>query len=74
MSRVTQPSEPINTINIKPAEAAKLLGVSPQFIRIGLQRGKFPWGYAVQQSKTRYTYFINRTKLCEVEGVQLNAD
>lgn len=61
----TQPS-----INIKPAEAAKLLGVSPQFIRIGLQRGKFPWGYAVQQSTTRYTYFINRAKLLAVEGIK----
>jgi len=65
MSTISQPS-----INIKPAEAARLLGVSPQFIRIGLQRGKFPWGYAVQQSTKRYTYFINREKLCEVEGVK----
>ena len=60
------------SINIKPSDAARLLGVSPQFIRIGLQRGRFPWGYAVQQSTTRYTYFINRIRLCEAEGVQIN--
>lgn len=63
-------SEINKTVNIRPAEAAKMLGTTAQFIRVGLQRGKFPWGYAVKQSTTRYTYFINRVKLCELEGLK----
>lgn len=59
-----------NSINIKPAEAAKLLGVTAQFIRVGLQRGRFPWGYAVQLSPKKYTYFINRLKFFEIEGIK----
>lgn len=43
-------------------EAAKLMGVSPQFIRVGLQKGIFPWGYAVRITGKRYTYFINRAE------------
>lgn len=44
-------------------EAAKLMGTSEQFIRIGLQRGAFPWGHAVQMTKKRYTYYIYREQL-----------
>ena len=43
-------------------EAAKLMGVSQQFIRIGLQHGIFPFGVAVKMS-SRYTYYINEEKL-----------
>lgn len=28
--------------NIKPAEAAEILGVSPQFIRVAMQMGQLP--------------------------------
>jgi hypothetical protein len=51
------------------AEAAKLMGVSSQFVRIGLQRGILPFGYAVQVSKQRYTYFISRQKFSEHTGI-----
>jgi DNA-binding transcriptional regulator GbsR (MarR family) len=50
-------------------EAAELMGVSKQFVRVGLQKGIFPWGYAVQVSSKRYTYFISRQKFCETEGI-----
>lgn len=50
-------------------EAAELMGVSKQFVRVGLQKNIFPWGYAVQVSSKRYTYFISRQKFCEVEGI-----
>ena len=43
-------------------EAAKLIGVSPQTIRVGLQQGVFTWGQAVKSS-TKYTYVINREKI-----------
>jgi hypothetical protein len=59
-----------NDPKISPADAAKLLGVSAQFIRVGLQRDRFPWGYAVKQSENRYTYCINRKRFLEVEGIE----
>lgn len=47
---------------IKVSEAAKILGVSSQFIRIGLQRGTLPIGNAVKMS-SRWTYYINPHQL-----------
>ena len=38
-------------------EAAKLMQVSPQFIRTGLQRGQLPIGYAVK-NKSKWWYYI----------------
>lgn len=51
-------------------EAAKLLNASPQFIRIGLQQNKIPWGYAVRTS-SQYTYFIIPKKFEEYTGVKI---
>ena len=53
---------------ISVAEAAERMGVSRQFVRVGLQKGIFPWGYAVQISAGRYTYFISRQKFFEFIG------
>lgn len=50
-------------------EAADLMGVSRQYVRVGLQKGVFPWGYAVKVSANRYTYFISRQKFCEALGL-----
>lgn len=38
-------------------QAAQQMGVSDQFIRIGLQRNILPFGYAVKMS--RWVYYIN---------------
>ena len=54
------------------AEASRLMGVSPQFVRIGLQKGIFPFGYAVQISTDRFTYFISRQKFTEHTGIVPN--
>ena len=43
-------------------EAARLMGVSEQTIRIGLQQGVYDFGYAVKSS-SKYTYVINRKQL-----------
>ena len=43
---------------IKVSEAAKILGVSSQFVRLGLQRGTLPIGTAVKMS-SKWTYYIN---------------
>lgn len=56
---------------MKIAEAAELLGKSKQFLRIGLQRGIFPFGYAVKMS-SKYTYHISRKKLYEYIGASDN--
>lgn len=49
---------------VSVAEAARRMGVSQQFVRIGLQRGILPIGYAVKMSD-RYTYYISEKKLKE---------
>ena len=51
-------------------EASKLMGVSRQFIRVGLQKGILPFGYAVQVSAGRFTYFISRHKFFEHTGIE----
>lgn len=43
---------------ISVSEVAELMNVSEQFIRIGLQKGIFPFGYAVKMS-TQWTYYID---------------
>ena len=55
--------------NMTVTEAAELMGVSPQFVRVGLQKGVLPFGYAVKVSSNRYTYFISRQKFSESTGI-----
>lgn len=38
-------------------EAAAIMGVTPQFLRMGLRHGKFPFGTAVKFSQ--WSYYIN---------------
>lgn len=46
------------------AEVAKKLGISPQSLRLGLQRGEIPFGTAIKTSG-KYTYLIYEKKLKE---------
>ena len=46
-------------LRISVAEAAKLMGVSPQFIRVAMQRGVLPIGTAIQISGRKWTYHIS---------------
>lgn len=55
--------------NISVKQAAKLLGVSQQFVRIGLQRGILPFGSAVKLS-TRWTYYVSLARLYEYAGIR----
>ena len=55
------------------ADAARLMGVSQQFVRVGLQKGILPFGFAVQVSTNRFTYFISRQKFSEHTGITLDA-
>jgi hypothetical protein len=56
--------------NMTIAEASKLMGVSRQYVRVGLQKGILPFGYAVQVSAERFTYFISREKFIEHTGIK----
>ncbi|MDO4317215.1 MAG: hypothetical protein Q4C48_03305 [Lachnospiraceae bacterium] len=55
---------------ITPEQAAAVMGCSPQFVRIGLQRGILDIGDAVQMS-TQFTYNISPAKLAERQGITL---
>lgn len=52
---------------MKIIQAAKLLGVTPQFLRVALQQNKFEFGVAIKQS-SRWTYYINESMLMNYIG------
>lgn len=54
-------------MKVTAIECAKLLGKSPQFVRIGLQRGILPFGYAIKMSSV-WTYHISEAKVNEYLG------
>ena len=54
---------------MKVIECAKLLNKSPQFVRIGLQRGILPFGYAIKMSSV-WTYHISDVKVYEYLGIK----
>ena len=41
-------------------EAAKIMGVTPMFLRLGLRRKEFPFGVAIQGK--RWSYYINANR------------
>ena len=47
------------------------MNVSEQFVRVGLQKGQLPFGYAVKTS-SKWTYFISPTKFTEATGILVN--
>ncbi len=62
---------------ITPSMAAEIMGVGPQFVRIGLQQGILPFGYAYKlKTKGReskvYTYYINPNQFREFIGEDYN--
>lgn len=52
------------------ASAAKLLGASEQFVRIGLQQKELPFGFAVKTSG-QWTYVITKQKFEETTGIKV---
>lgn len=52
------------TKNISVAECARMLGKSEQFVRVALQTGVAPFGFAVK-NKSVYSYHISPKKLNE---------
>jgi hypothetical protein len=58
-----------NRLSVK--QAAALMGVSEQFLRLGLQQGKFNFGTAVKTS-SRWTYYINTTLFLRYIGAEID--
>ena len=59
-------------IKVTVQEAARMLGISEQYLRIALRQEKFCFGTAVKLSERRWTYYINRNKLLEYLGGESN--
>ena len=53
------------------SKVAELMNVSEQFVRVGLQKGQLPFGYAIKMS-SKWTYFISTTKFTEATGIMVN--
>ena len=60
---------PIKKISVK--EAARCMGTSDQFVRIGLQRGRLPFGNAGPGTGNNWNYYINPTKFREYVGAEV---
>ena len=70
MERRLKTEDGINShLRVSVREAAAFLGVSEQFVRLGLQRGELPIGSAVKMSSV-YTYHISRQLLDEYIGTK----
>lgn len=54
---------------MKVAECARLLDKSPQFVRMGLQLGILPFGYAIKMS-SKWSYHISESKVYEYLGME----
>ena len=55
---------------ISVRDAARCLGKSDQFVRIGLQRGFLPFGNAVPGTGNNWSYYINPAKFREYVGME----
>jgi transcriptional regulator with XRE-family HTH domain len=55
--------------NVTVEYAAKLLGKSKQFVRVSLQKGIAPFGFAVKMTGDKYSYHISPKKFYEYAGV-----
>lgn len=58
----------VKKISVK--EAARCMGKSDQFVRIGLQRGLLPFGNAVPGTGSKWIYYINPAKFREYVGAE----
>lgn len=56
-------------IRLTIKQAAKLMGVGAEMIRINLQNGKLPFGYAMKGRGERFTYSINTKQFMKCVGV-----
>lgn len=60
-------------MKISTEQAAKIIGATPEYVRLGLQQGRLPIGSAVKHL-TRWTYNISPKLLEEYSGVKLRGE
>ena len=62
--------------NVPVIVAAKIMGKSPQFVRIGLQRGILPIGRAMKTNdhNEQYDYYISPKLLTEFTGCDMDVE
>jgi len=63
----------MGTGKIKVTEAAAVLHVSDQFVRIGLQRSILPIGTAIKMS-SKWTYQISPKMLADYSGADIEKE
>lgn len=56
--------------NVPIEQAAKMLGKSKQFVRVALQKGIAPFGFAVKLSGNKFSYHISPKNLPNMWGVK----
>lgn len=47
-------------VNITIKQAAEIMDVTPQFLRVALQQGRFPFGAGVEMGN--WVYYVNTTR------------
>lgn len=62
--------------NVPVNVAARIMGKSPQFVRIGLQRGILPIGKAMKTNdhNEQYDYYISPKLLAEFTGHEIDTE
>ena len=72
-TKKVNPPKPVTLKNVSIEEAASRMGKSKQFIRVALQSGIAPFGFAVKVSGDKWSYHISPMRfesylsgLCEV--------
>ena len=57
--------------NLPVTEAAKLMGKDPQYLRVAIQKGIVPFGFALKGTGSRYVYYISRKQFEEYTGIKV---
>ena len=60
--------KPVDIIGVR--NAARIIHKSPEYVRVGLQQGRLPFGSAVKVSSSRWSYNIIKKKLYEYAGIE----
>ncbi len=64
----------IRAKTISVETAAKIIRKDPQYVRLGLQQGRFPFGTAIQKPNGRWTYNIIEPKVYEYAGINMKEE
>ena len=58
--------------NVPVELAAKLMNKNNSFVRVGLQQGILPFGYAIKNpNSSKFSYYISSEKFTEYTGIQV---